>query len=133
VGANLADHGGVDIDCGYAGPARAAPVFHLLATFHSSATSSGEAPDLMLWLSDPRGDPPVFEIDAGLLKTRLRGRVRLRSANPAEPPCELVGQLLAGADHGGAPGRGARRAARQPGERQRAVPDRGPDPAGVYT
>jgi choline dehydrogenase-like flavoprotein len=56
VGANLADHGGVDIDCGYAGPARAAPVFHLLATFHSSAMPGDEAPDLMLWLSDPRGD-----------------------------------------------------------------------------
>ena len=92
VGANLADHGGVDIDCGYAGPARAAPVFHLLATFHSSAASSGEAPDLMLWLSDPRGDPPVFEIDAGLLRPRSRGRVRLRSADPAEPPSvELPG------------------------------------------
>ena len=92
VGANLADHGGVDIDCGYAGPARTAPVFHLLATFRSSATPSGEAPDLMLWLSDPRGDPPVFEIDAGLLRPRSRGRVRLRSADPAEPPSiELPG------------------------------------------
>jgi choline dehydrogenase len=92
VGANLADHGGVDIDCGYAGPGRAAPVFHLLATFHSSATSSGEAPDLMLWLSDPRGDPPVFEIDAGLLRPRSRGWVQLRSADPAEPPSiELPG------------------------------------------
>src|SRR2546421_713652 len=28
VGANLADHGGVDIDCGYAGLARTAPIFH---------------------------------------------------------------------------------------------------------
>jgi choline dehydrogenase len=86
VGANLADHPGVDIDCGYRGPARTAPLFHLLATFHSSATSSGQAPDLMLWLSDPSGDPPVFEIDAGLLRPRSRGAVRLRSADPAEPP-----------------------------------------------
>ena len=86
VGANLADHAGVDIDCGYRGPARTAPLFHLLATFHSSAASSGQAPDLMLWLSDPRGDPPVFEIDAGLLRPRSRGTVRLPSADPAEPP-----------------------------------------------
>ena len=86
VGANLADHAGVDIDCGYRGPARTAPIFHLLATFHSSATPGGEAPDLMLWLSDPRGDPPVFEIDAGLLRPRSRGTVRLRSADPAAPP-----------------------------------------------
>ena len=86
VGANLADHPGVDIDCGYRGPARTAPLFHLLATFHSSAASSGQPPDLMLWLSDPSGDPPVFEIDVGLLRPRSRGAVRLRSADPADPP-----------------------------------------------
>jgi choline dehydrogenase len=92
VGANLADHPGLDIDCGYRGPARTAPCFHLLATFHSSATPSSQAPDLMLWLSDPGGDPPVFEIDAGLLRPSSRGAVRLRSADPAEPPrIELPG------------------------------------------
>ena len=86
VGANLADHAGVDIDCGYRGSARAVPVLHLAATFHSAATASDEAPDLMLWLSDPRGDPPIFEIDVVLLKPRSRGNVRLRSADPALPP-----------------------------------------------
>ena len=92
VGANLADHAGVDIDCGYRGPARRAPIFHLLATFHSSITSTSQAPDLMLWLSDPRGDPPIFEIDVGLLRPRSRGSVRLRSADPAQPPrIELPG------------------------------------------
>jgi choline dehydrogenase len=92
VGENLADHAGVDIDCGYRGPARSAPIFHVLATFHSSTTPTNLAPDLMLWLSDPRGDPPIFEIDAGLLRPRSRGRVRLRSADPADPPrIELPG------------------------------------------
>ncbi len=92
VGSNLADHGGVDIDTGYRGPARSAPIFHLLATFHSSAISTGEAPDLMLWLSDPRGKQPIFEIDVGLLRPRSRGTVRLRSADPADPPrIELPG------------------------------------------
>ena len=86
VGANLADHKGADIDCGYRGSARAAPVLHRVATFHSAATSSDEAPDLMLWLSDPRGDPPIFEIDVVLLRPRARGSVRLRSTNPADPP-----------------------------------------------
>jgi choline dehydrogenase len=89
VGANLADHGGVDIDCGFRGPSRAAPVLHTIATFHSAAASSDEAPDLMLWLSDPRGPlggPAVFEIDVVLLKPRSRGTVRLRSADPTEPP-----------------------------------------------
>jgi choline dehydrogenase-like flavoprotein len=87
VGANLADHGGVDIDCGYHGPARTAPILHLIATFHSAAAASDEAPDLMLWLSDPRGDPPIFEIDVVLLRPRSRGTVRLRSADPTDPPC----------------------------------------------
>ena len=86
VGANLADHGGVDIDCGYRGSARAAPILHVAATSHSSVTASHEAPDLMLWLSDPRGDPPIFEIDVVLLRPRARGTVRLHSADPAERP-----------------------------------------------
>jgi choline dehydrogenase len=86
VGESLADHAGVDIDCGYRGSARAAPILHLVATFHSAAASSDQAPDLMLWLSDPRGDPPIFEIDVVLLKPHSRGTVRLRSADPADPP-----------------------------------------------
>ena len=86
VGANLADHAGVDIDCGYRGAARAAPILHLIATLHSTLAASDEAPDMMLWLFDPRGDPPIFEIDIVLLRPRGRGTVRLRSRDPAEPP-----------------------------------------------
>jgi choline dehydrogenase len=41
----------------------------------------------MLWLSDPRGDPPIFEIDVVLLRPRSRGTVRLRSADLTDPPC----------------------------------------------
>ena len=40
----------------------------------------------MLWISDPRGDPPVLSIDIVLLKPRSRGTVRLRSADPGQPP-----------------------------------------------
>jgi choline dehydrogenase len=90
VGANLADHPSVGIDCGYRGPARTAPVLHSIATFHSAATPTAEAPDLMLWMSDPAGPaggPVTFEIEVVLLKPRSRGTVRLRSADPAEPPC----------------------------------------------
>ncbi len=93
VGANLADHGGVDIDCGYRAQARTAPILHVLATFHSSTTASDEAPDLMLWLSDPRGTPPTFEIDVGLLRPRSRGSVRLRSVDPADSPYIELPQL----------------------------------------
>jgi choline dehydrogenase len=46
----------------------------------------------MLWLSDPRGAPPIFEIDVGLLRPRSRGSVRLHSPDPADPPrIELPG------------------------------------------
>ena len=41
---------------------------------------------MMLWLSDPRGDPPIFELDIVLLRPRARGTVRLRSRDPAKPP-----------------------------------------------
>jgi choline dehydrogenase len=41
----------------------------------------------MLRLSGPRGDPPIFEIDVVLLSPRSRGTVRLRSADPTDPPC----------------------------------------------
>ena len=40
----------------------------------------------MLWLSDPEGDPPGFEIGVVLLRPRSRGAVRLRSPDPCEPP-----------------------------------------------
>jgi len=66
----------VDIDCGYRTPTRTAPILHLVATFHSASSASDQAPDLLLWLSDPRGPaggPAVFEIDVVLLKPRSRG------------------------------------------------------------
>jgi choline dehydrogenase len=94
VGANLADHAGVDLDCGYRGPARSAPILHLVATFHSESASGDQPPDLMLWLSDPRGDPPIFEIDVVLLRPRARGAVRLRSADPTDPPRIQLPALL---------------------------------------
>src|SRR3954451_11230578 len=61
VGQNLAGHSGTDIACAYQAPPRNSPILHLAATFHSGAVSSDEAPDLMLWLSDPEGDPASFE------------------------------------------------------------------------
>jgi choline dehydrogenase len=91
VGANLADHPAVAVDCGYRGPGREDAVLHVAATFHSTTAPSDGAPDLMLWLCDPE-EPDCFEIDAVLLKPRSRGRVRLRSADPADPPrIELPG------------------------------------------
>jgi choline dehydrogenase len=92
VGANLADHPAMTIDCGYRETSRAAPVLHVMATFHSAGTPATEAPDLMLWICDPTGDPASLEIEVVLLRPASRGRVRLRSADPAEPPwIELPG------------------------------------------
>jgi choline dehydrogenase len=92
VGANLADHPGVEIEVGYRGTPREAPILHSIATFHSAAASPDGAPDLMVWVSDPGGAPPVFTIEVVLLKPRSRGTVRLRSTDPAEPPrIELPG------------------------------------------
>jgi len=92
VGSNLADHPGADVDVGYAGPGRSTPLLHTIATFHSADAPTDGPPDLMLWVPDPLGDPPAFEIDAVLLKPRSRGTVRLRSADPLDPPrIELPG------------------------------------------
>jgi choline dehydrogenase len=85
VGANLADHPALTVDCGYSGPARDAPLLHIAVTLHSSSTPSTAAPDLMLWLADP-DEADLFEIEAVLLKPRSRGTVRLRSAGPADAP-----------------------------------------------
>ncbi|MBI3649003.1 MAG: GMC family oxidoreductase N-terminal domain-containing protein [Actinobacteria bacterium] len=98
VGANLADHPAVDIDPGYRGAARDAPVLHSIATFHSGAASSDAPPDLMLWVADPRGTPPEFSIDVVLLKPRSRGTVRLRSADPTDPPRIDLPDLREGSD-----------------------------------
>jgi choline dehydrogenase len=64
-------------------------VLHFIATFHSHTTPTDQPPDLMLWMSDPAGadgGTTSFEIEVVLLKPRSRGSVRLRSADPTEPP-----------------------------------------------
>jgi choline dehydrogenase len=88
VGANLADHPAYLMDSGYRGPAPSAPLLHSVATFHSSTAATDGPPDLMLWIADPDPpeEPPQFPIDILLLKPRSRGSVRLRSADPADPP-----------------------------------------------
>ncbi len=98
VGENLADHPGVEAEPAYGGPVRDAPNLHAIGTFHSAAASSVEPPDLMLWVADPLGDPPTFSVEAVLLKPRSRGTVRLRSADPADPPIIDLPALSEAAD-----------------------------------
>jgi choline dehydrogenase len=101
VGANLTDHPAVDVDCGrYRGRARSQPILHVLGTFRSSSCNAKDAPDLMLWISDPEGEPATFEIAAVLLKPHSRGQVRLRSADPTEAPAITLPGLDDPADVG---------------------------------
>ena len=86
VGENLVDHPSVYVDCGYTGRAGPEPPLHAIATWRSEDRSEKEAPDLMLWLSDPEGDPPELGIEVVLLRPLSRGAVRLRSLHPLEPP-----------------------------------------------
>jgi len=86
VGANLSDHPAVDLDSGWQGDGPSAPVLHSIATFQSSARSPAAAPDLMFWLIDPAGPGAGFYVDPVLLKPEARGSVRLRSADPDDPP-----------------------------------------------
>lgn len=81
VGANLADHPTVDLEAGYSGPA--GPM-HWIATFRATGTSVESPPDLMIWSGDAEEDG--FFAAAVLLKPLSRGLVRLRSADPRDPP-----------------------------------------------
>jgi choline dehydrogenase len=95
VGSNLTDHPAVDVDPGYRGQGRSAPVLHTIATFHSSAAATDGPPDLMLWVADPSGE---YSIDVVLLKPDTRGRVRLRSIDRGEPPLIELPRVREGTD-----------------------------------
>jgi choline dehydrogenase-like flavoprotein len=91
VGANLADHPSAGIDLGYGGSATGRDM-HSLGTFRSSSAGAGEAPDLAMWVFDPAGDPAESAIDVALMTPMSRGSVRIRSADPLDPPLiELPG------------------------------------------
>lgn len=93
VGANLADHPTVDLELPHRGEARDTQILHTVATFHAEASAKEGAPDLMLWIADPSDTAdPWFGVDVLLLKPRSRGRVWLRSTDPADSPViELPG------------------------------------------
>jgi choline dehydrogenase-like flavoprotein len=90
VGQHLIDHLGVDVRLAYRHAVRAAPQFQIVGTFHSASQAVDDAPDLQCLIYGPRpataGGPPSFFVAACLLKPRSRGSVRLRSADPGDPP-----------------------------------------------
>ena len=89
VGANLVDHPLVAIDLP-ATPGHTGPAFPVLLSMRSSAAVA-DPPDLHLFPAGPFDDPTApsgatFAILTGLLAPRSRGSVRLRSADPSDPP-----------------------------------------------
>ncbi len=86
VGENLADHPGVELDSGWRGDAPSEAVLHTIATWRTAGRPADTAPDMMFWLTDPAGAEGAFSLDPVLLKPESRGRVRLRSSDPSDPP-----------------------------------------------
>ncbi len=85
VGANLADHPGVDLNSGWLGEGSDGPLLHSIATYRSGLVA-GPEPDMMFWVSDPDADDPALFFDPIILRPRSRGSVRLRSTDPADAP-----------------------------------------------
>ena len=90
-----------------------APIFQIVATFHSSGRGADEAPDLQCLIGGPypgtAEEPASFFVAVGLLKPQSRGSVQLRSADPDDPPRIELGyfrdrtdleRLVAGFDRG---------------------------------
>ena len=87
VGQNLIDHPAVSVDLRYDRPVNPVPVFQVVATFHSSGTDSGGAPDLQCLVSGPyENDPSTFFLGTALLKPKSRGSLTLQSIDPTAPP-----------------------------------------------
>jgi choline dehydrogenase len=88
VGENLTDHPLVAVDL----PTRrgaTGPRFQTMATLRSRLAPPGGAPDLHLFAAGPFDAGPagaVFGLVTGLVLPFSRGWVRLRSADPADPP-----------------------------------------------
>ncbi|HYK96431.1 MAG TPA: FAD-dependent oxidoreductase [Candidatus Dormibacteraeota bacterium] len=86
VGANLADHPAVDLDAGFGGDAACEVLRHTIATYRSRSQPTDGPPDLMFWIHEPSEDDGRLYLDPILLKPESRGTVRLRSADPQDPP-----------------------------------------------
>jgi choline dehydrogenase len=97
VGADLVDHPLVAVDLP-ATPGRRGPALPVLLTLRSTRADRDGPPDLHLFVAGPFDTPSVpsgavFGIVTGLMSPRSRGSVRLRSADPADPPVIDPGYL----------------------------------------
>jgi choline dehydrogenase len=78
--------GNVNLDAGFSGDAPCEALLHTIATFRSQSQPSDGPPDLMFWVHEPSEDDGRLYLDPILLKPESRGSVRLRSADPTDPP-----------------------------------------------
>jgi choline dehydrogenase len=88
VGENVTDHPLVAVDLPTR-PGVTGPRFQTMATLRSQLAPAGGAPDLHLFAAGPFDASPaggVFGLVTGLVLPYSRGWVRLRSADPADPP-----------------------------------------------
>jgi choline dehydrogenase len=90
VGAGLADHPLVAVDLPTS-PGFTGPRFQTMLTMRSSFADPEGPPDLHLFAAGPFDDPSsptggAFGVVTGLLSPGSRGTVRLRSADPDDPP-----------------------------------------------
>ena len=92
MGANLADHPGVDLPSGWRGRGDGGPILHSIATFRSAAEPGTDAPDLMFWVSDPDAEDPAFYLDPVLLRPSPADRSGCGlPIRPMPPRIELPG------------------------------------------
>jgi choline dehydrogenase len=87
VGCNLADHPWVPVRLPVT-IATDGPGFQTVLTWHSAEPSSSRPPDLQIFAQGPflNEGVAVASLCAALVKPRSRGRVTLRSPDPALPP-----------------------------------------------
>jgi choline dehydrogenase len=104
VGTNLVDHPLCAVDLPTQAGATGAR-FQAIATLRSQSAPPGGAPDLHIFAAGPFDVPTavsptgrVFGVVAGLVLPRSRGWLRLRSADPLDPPRIDVAHLRDAAD-----------------------------------
>jgi choline dehydrogenase len=87
VGGNLADHPWVPVPLPVTIPA-GGPAFQTVLTWHSADTDHSGPPDLQIFAQGPFDNDgrAIASLCAALLKPQSRGRVTLRSLDPAVPP-----------------------------------------------
>jgi choline dehydrogenase len=99
VGRNLADHPWVPVRLPVITPADG-PGFQAVLTWHSAAVSRSGPPDLQIFAQGPfiNEGVAVASLCAALLKPHSRGRITLRSLDPAAPPVIDLALLTDGSD-----------------------------------